>query len=137
MQKEANERKIIWNLCKSFAIQTFTPNLEELPDLIIYLTQKEKEICFQRIKLKDFHLNDDIVVIKLLPEPCVGIVKEITGIAHHQRRQKNDLIEKHIGNNQSDFTVFLIRKFIDHFTFVISFLLESATIKCGLFLTSI
>ena len=77
MQKEATERKIMWNLCKSFAIQTFTPNLEELPDLIIYLTQKEKEICFQRIKLKDFHLNDDIVVIKLLPEPCVGIVKEI------------------------------------------------------------
>ena len=76
-QKEASDRKIIWNICKSFALQTFTSNLEELPDLIIYLTQKEKEICFQRIKLKDFHLNDDIVVIKLLPEPCVGTVKEI------------------------------------------------------------
>ena len=77
IQKEANERKIVWNICKSFAIQTFTPNLEELPDLIVYLTQKEKEICFQRIKLKEFHLNDDILVIKLLPEPCVGIIKEI------------------------------------------------------------
>ena len=76
-EKEANDRKIIWNNCKSFALQTFTHNLEELPDLIIYLTQKEKEICFQRIKLKNFHLNDDIIVIKLLPEPCIGIVKEI------------------------------------------------------------
>ena len=75
--KEAQNRNINWNICKSFAIQSFTPNLEELPDLIIYLTQKGKEICFQRIKLSQFHLNDDIFVIKLFPEPCVGAVKEI------------------------------------------------------------
>ena len=75
--KEAESRHIDWNICKSFAIQSFTPNLEELPDLIIYLTQKEKEICFQRIKLAKFHLNDDIFVIKLYPEPCVGKIKEI------------------------------------------------------------
>ena len=75
--KEAQNRNIDWNLCKSFAIQSFTKNLEELPDLIIYLTQKGKEICFQRIKLSQFHLNDDIFVIKLFPEPCVGTVKEI------------------------------------------------------------
>ncbi len=75
--KEAENRSIDWFLCKSFAIQSFTPNLEELPDLIIYLTQKGKEICFQRIKLSQFHLNDDIFVIKLFPEPCVGVVKEI------------------------------------------------------------
>ena len=75
--KEAINRNIEWFLCKSFAIQSFTPNLEELPDLIIYLMQKGKEICFQRIKLSQFHLNDDIFVIKLFPEPCVGAVKEI------------------------------------------------------------
>lgn len=75
--KGAQNRNIDWNLCKSFAIQSFTKNLEELPDLIIYLTQKGKEICFQRIKLSQFHLNDDIFVIKLFPEPCVGTVKEI------------------------------------------------------------
>ena len=77
MVKEAIDRRIDWNICKSFAIQTFTPNLEELPDLIIYLIHKDKEICFQRIKLRDFHLNNDICVIKLLPEPCIGIVKEM------------------------------------------------------------
>ena len=75
--KTAEYRCIDWNLCKSFAIQTFTKNLEELPDLIIYLTQKDKEISFQRIKLSNFHLNDDIFVIKLFPEPCVGAIKEI------------------------------------------------------------
>ena len=77
MAKEASYRNIDWNLCKTFAINTFTGNLEELPDLIIYLTQKGKEICFQRVKLSEFHLNDDTFVIKLFPEPCVGIVKEI------------------------------------------------------------
>ena len=75
--KSASNRSIDWNLCKSFAVQTFTQNLEELPDLIIYLTQKDKEISFQRIKLSNFHLNDEIFVIKLFPEPCVGTVKEI------------------------------------------------------------
>ena len=75
--KSASNRSIDWNLCKSFAVQTFTKNLEELPDLIIYLTQKDKEISFQRIKLSNFHLNDEIFVIKLFPEPCVGTVKEI------------------------------------------------------------
>ena len=77
MAKEASNRNIDWNLCKTFAINTFTENLEELPDLMIYLTQKGKEICFQRIKLSEFHLNDDTFVIKLFPEPCVGTVKEV------------------------------------------------------------
>ena len=76
-EQKATFRNINWFNYKSFAINTFTPNLEELPDLIIYLTQKGKEICYQRIKLKEFHLNDEIFVIKLFPEPCVGTVKEI------------------------------------------------------------
>ena len=76
-EKKAVNRNIDWNLCKSFPINTFTQNIEELPDLIIYLTEKGKEICFQRIKLSEFHLNDDVFVIKLFPEPCVGAVKEI------------------------------------------------------------
>ena len=76
-EQKATFRNINWYNVKTFAINTFTPNLEELPDLIIYLTQKGKEICYQRIKLKEFHLNDEIFVIKLFPEPCVGSVKEI------------------------------------------------------------
>ena len=77
MPKQAANRCIDWNLCKTFVMNTFTKNLEELPDLIIYLTQKGKEICFQRIKLSEFHLNNDIFVIKLFPEPCVGAIKEV------------------------------------------------------------
>ena len=75
--REAKNRCIDWNLCKSFTIQTFNKHLEELPDLIIYLTQKDKEISFQRKKLSNFHLNDDIFVIKLFHESCVNAIKEI------------------------------------------------------------
>ena len=75
--KKAENRNIDWNICRTFSIQTFTENLEELPDIIIYLRQNSKEICFQRIKLSKFHLNDNLNVIKLYPEPCVGAVKEI------------------------------------------------------------
>ena len=76
-EQTAQQRNIDWNLCKTFAINTCSEKKEELPDLIIYLTEKGKEICFQRIKLSEFHLNDDIFVIKLFPEPCVGAVKEV------------------------------------------------------------
>ena len=51
--------------------------MEELPDLIIYLTQKDKEISLKRKKLSNFHLNDDIFVIKLFHESCVNAIKEI------------------------------------------------------------
>ena len=105
MQKDALDRKIIWNMCKSFALQTFTPNLEELPDLIIYLMQKDKEICFQRIKLKEFHLSDDILEVKLLPEPCVGIINEIflSGIV----KLKIKLFNRNLDDkNKCDITAF-------------------------------
>ena len=75
--KEASNNKIDWNLCGNIAINTFNKTLEELPDLIIYLTQNNKEICFQRVKLSKFHLSDSTFVIKLFPEPCVGSVKEV------------------------------------------------------------
>ena len=76
-EQKAIQRNIDWNKCHTFTFETYTPNLEELPDLIIYLIQSDKEICFQRIKLSEFHLNDQILVIKLFPEPCVGKVEEI------------------------------------------------------------
>lgn len=75
--KKASNNKIDWNLYTTISFNTFNQTLEELPDLIIYLTQSDKEICFQRVKLSNFHLSDSTFVIKLFPEPCVGAVKEI------------------------------------------------------------
>ena len=76
-EQKASTRNIDWNKCHTFTFESYTPNLEELPDLLIYLMQGDNEICFQRIKLSCFHLNDDILVIKLFPEPCINKVEEI------------------------------------------------------------
>ena len=60
--------KISWNIYKPFALQTFSDDTEELPDLFLYLTDEKKEvISFQRLKLGRFK-KEDTYIIKLLPE---------------------------------------------------------------------
>ena len=61
-------------------LRTFGNDLLTLPDLYIYLVDvniksEKQNVCFQRIKPSSFHLNNDITVIKLLPDPCIGLVK--------------------------------------------------------------
>ena len=61
-------------------LRTFGNDLLTLPDLFIYLVDvkqkaEKQNICFQRIKVSHFHLNNEIAVIKLLPDPCIGKVK--------------------------------------------------------------
>ena len=61
-------------------LRTFGDDLLTLPDLYIYLVDtkqkaEKQNVCFQRIKLSSFHLNNDITIIKLLPDPCIGKVK--------------------------------------------------------------
>ena len=77
--REAKNKSIDWNVSGSLQCFTLTENKEELPDLFIYLTDKngENNICFQRIKASYFYLNKDIVVIKLVPDPCIGKVKNM------------------------------------------------------------
>ena len=76
--KEANNRNITWNLCKTLQCQTLTSLDNELPDLFIYLVnEKDQNICFQRIKASEFHMNQDTLMIKLLPEPCIGKVSKM------------------------------------------------------------
>lgn len=67
-----------WNMIKSLQPITLTDSIDEVPDLFIYLLNKDKQIiCFQRIKASELYLNDDIMMIKLFPEPTVGKVKEL------------------------------------------------------------
>ena len=76
--KKANKGCIDWKECKNLQCQTLSNNKNELPDLFIYLYNSKKEaICFQRIKSREFHLNEQIMVIKLFPDPCFDQVKEI------------------------------------------------------------
>ena len=64
---------IDFNEIKTLSLNTFSSDIFELPELFIYLVEKSsgKNICFQRIKAGEFHLNKDIITIKLLPDPFV------------------------------------------------------------------
>ena len=76
--KPATNRMIKWNRFKALQCQTLTSSSFELPDIFIYLVDsKGRNVCFQRICSREFHLNDDMLMIKLIPEPCVNKVKEI------------------------------------------------------------
>ena len=75
--RKAENRNIEWNVDGSLQCWTLSADKDELPDLFIYLTSRkgDEHLCFQRIKPSFFHLNKDIMVIKLLPDPCIGKVK--------------------------------------------------------------
>ena len=75
--RKADNRSIEWNVDGSLQCWTLSPDKDELPDMFIYLTSRkgDEHVCFQRIKPSYFHLNKDIMVIKLLPDPCIGKVK--------------------------------------------------------------
>ena len=75
--KKAINRNINYYQGGTLQCFTGTNNIEELPDIFIYLINDDNEtICFQRIKASHFHLNQDTMILKLIPEPCVGKVKE-------------------------------------------------------------
>ena len=41
-----------------------------MPDIFFYLYSDDIPVCFQRVKASSFHLNDQVMIIKLFPEPC-------------------------------------------------------------------
>ena len=95
--KKAENRNIKWNLCKTLQCQTLTDSKFELPDLFIYLVNEKKQnICFQRIKASEFHMNNAIMMIKLIPDPCIGKVKEmyLSGIVKIKIKIFNRAIDK-------------------------------------------
>jgi len=74
--------KIDFDETLKLQLRTFGNDLLTLPDLFIYLVDvkqkpEKQNICFQRIKVSAFHLNNDICVLKFLPDPCVGKVKSM------------------------------------------------------------
>jgi len=65
---------------KNILLNTFSSDKFELPDIFIYLIKtknkiEKQNICFQRVKASVFHLCKDIMVLKLLPDPCIGECK--------------------------------------------------------------
>ena len=74
--RKAENRNIEWNVAGTIQCLTLSEDIENLPDIFIYITDKkgENNICFQRLKASVFYLKRDIYVIKLLPDPAVGKV---------------------------------------------------------------
>ena len=84
--KESINGSIDFNETRNILLNTFSGDKFELPEMFIYLVDKKqkdkyKNVCFQRIKASEFHLNKDIVVIKLLPDPFIGQCENNTMIS--------------------------------------------------------
>ncbi len=76
--KKIEKNCIFFNQFKTLQCQSLAENKDDLPDVFIYLYNSKKEpICFQRIKARDFHLNERIMIIKLFPDPCIDKVNKI------------------------------------------------------------
>ena len=74
-EKRTINEFIEWNLVKTLQFYSLSDDVEQLPDMFFYLQNPDGEpVCFQRIKPIIFHLNDQVMVIKLFPEPCYGKV---------------------------------------------------------------
>ena len=79
--KKAVNGSVDFNETKNILLNTFSGDIFELPELFIYLvdkknSDKKKNVCFTRIKASEFHLNKDILVLKLLPDPFIAKVKD-------------------------------------------------------------
>ena len=75
--KNAINGSIEFDETKNILLNTFTGDKFELPELFIYLVDKKekKNVCFQRIKASEFHLNKEILIIKLLPDLFINRCK--------------------------------------------------------------
>ena len=61
---------------------TFSGDVFSLPDVFIYLVDNKqssdkKNVCFQRIKADVFHLNKEVLYLKLLPDPVINKVSSM------------------------------------------------------------
>ncbi len=48
---------------------TLNENINEIPDLFIYVFESDDLISYQRLDIKQFYDNDEFFVLKLLPDP--------------------------------------------------------------------
>mgnify|MGYP002623964632 CR=1 FL=1 len=96
-EKKAINEYIEWNSVKTIQFHSTSDDKELLPDLFFYLLNPDGDpVCFQRIKSSLFHLNDQIMIIKLFPEPCYGKVTSTinSGLLKAKIILFNNLVEK-------------------------------------------
>ena len=82
-------------------IHSLVTDKDDLPDIFFYLLNpKGQPVCYQRIPAGSFYLNDQIMIIKLFPEPCYknlddcvesGIIKTKIVLYRNEEKDKIDL----------------------------------------------
>ena len=97
---------------KNMEILSFAKDKDDLPDIFFYLLNpKGKPVCFQRIPAGSFQLNDQIMIIKLFPEPCYkdidsnvesGILKAKIVLYNNSEKNKVDLSKFVDGDTDSE-----------------------------------
>ena len=97
---------------KNIEIHSLQNDKDELPDIFFYLINpKGKPVCFQRIPAGAFHLNDQIMIIKLFPEPCYkdiesnvdsGLLKVKIVLYKNEEKNKVDLTKFVDGDTDSE-----------------------------------
>ena len=97
---------------KSMEILSLANDKDDLPDIFFYLLNpKGRPVCFQRIPAGAFHLNEQIMIIKLFPEPCYneinssvesGILKAKIVLYKNDEKNKVDLSKFKDGDTDSE-----------------------------------
>ena len=106
-KRSAINGSIDFNETIYLTFNSVTQDKDNLSDVFIYLvdhkqSSDKKNVCFQRIKASEFHLNKDVFYIKLLPDPVINKVKSMmkSGILkckiclyNSQTEQQPDMVE--------------------------------------------
>ena len=111
-EKETTKQCIVYNSLKNMEIQSLATEKDELPDVFFYLLNpKGQPVCYQRIPAGAFHLNQEIMIIKLFPEPCIneidtcvesGIIKAKLFLYKSDERNKVDLTQFKEGDSENE-----------------------------------
>ena len=100
-KKKTNKQCIEINQILNMEILSLVSDKDDLPDIFFYLLNpKGQPVCYQRIPAGSFYLNDQIMIIKLFPEPCYkeidtcvesGIIKAQIILYKDEERDKVNL----------------------------------------------
>ena len=70
-KKKTNKQCIESNQILNMKIYSLVTDKDDLPDIFFYLLNpKGQPVCYQRIPAGSFYFNEQIMIIKLFPEPC-------------------------------------------------------------------
>ena len=142
-KKKTNKQCIDYNQVLNLGIYSLVTDKDDLPDIFFYLLNpKGIPVCYQRIPAGSFYLNDQIMIIKLFPEPCYkqidtcvesGIIKAKLVLFKNEEKNKvkldfgnenllEDLENLNLNEDQTDsnIAIGLGAKLKDTFTVVVA-----------------